>query len=33
MFKDFWDETHRRYSGDEIVYDNWLDDYKDILLG
>ena len=30
-FKDYWDEVHKQYSSDKIIYDNYLDDYKDIL--
>lgn len=30
-FKEYWDETHKKYSMGKIVYDNWLDEYKDIL--
>lgn len=31
QFKDYWNETHQKYSQGKIVYDNWLDDYKSIL--
>lgn len=31
QFKDYWDETHQKYSQGKIVYDNWLDDYKKVL--
>ena len=30
-FKEYWDETHKKYSMGKIVYDHWLDEYKDIL--
>ena len=30
-FKDYWNEVHKQYSSDKITYDNYLDDYKDIL--
>lgn len=30
-FKDYWDETHKKYSMGKISYDNWLDNYLDIL--
>lgn len=31
QFKDYWNETHKKFSSGKIVYDNWLDDYKDVL--
>ena len=31
QFKDYWDETHKTYSMGKITYDNWLDDYKEVL--
>ncbi len=31
QFKDYWNETHQKYSQGKIVYDNWLDSYKSIL--
>lgn len=31
QFKDYWDETHKTYSMSKITYDNWLDDYKEVL--
>ena len=31
QFKDYWNETHKKFSSCKIVYDNWLDDYKDVL--
>lgn len=31
QFKDYWNETHQKYSQGKIVYDNWLDDYKSVL--
>ena len=30
-FKDYWNETHQKYSQGKIVYDNWLDSYKGVL--
>lgn len=30
-FKDYWNETHKKFSTGKIVYDNWLDDYKEVL--
>lgn len=30
-FKDYWNETHRKFSTGKITYDNWLDDYKEVL--
>lgn len=29
--RDYWDETHKKYSMGKISYDNWLDNYLDIL--
>ena len=31
MFENYWNETHKKYVNNKIVYDNWLDDYKDVL--
>ncbi len=31
QFKDYWDKTHETYSMGKITYDNWLDDYKEVL--
>ena len=31
QFKDYWNETHKKYSQGKIVYDNWLDNYKSSL--
>jgi len=31
MFKEYWNETHKKYCDSKIVYDNWLDDYTDVL--
>lgn len=31
QFKDYWDDTHKTYSMGKITYDNWLDDYKEVL--
>ena len=31
QFKDYWNETHKKYSQGKIVYDNWLDNYKSTL--
>ena len=31
QFKDYWDEAHKTYSMSKITYDNWLDDYKEVL--
>lgn len=31
QFKDYWDETHKTYSMSKTTYDNWLDDYKEVL--
>lgn len=31
QFKDYWDKTHKTYSMGKITYDNWLDDYKEVL--
>lgn len=31
QFKDYWDGTHKTYSMGKITYDNWLDDYKEVL--
>ena len=31
QFKDYWNETHKKYSQGEIVYDNWLDNYQFII--
>lgn len=31
QFKNYWNETHKKFSSGKIVYDNWLDDYKDVL--
>lgn len=31
QFKDYWNETHQKYSQGKIVYDNWLDNYKSVL--
>ncbi len=31
QFKDYWNETHQKYSQGKIVYDNWLDGYKSVL--
>ena len=30
-FSDYWNETHKKYYTGKIIYDNWLDDYKQIL--
>ncbi len=30
-FKDYWNETHKKYSQGKITYDNWLDNYKSAL--
>lgn len=30
-FKEYWNEVHKKYANDKIVYDNWLDNYKDII--
>ena len=31
QFNDYWNETHKKFSTGKPVYDNWLDDYQDIL--
>ena len=31
MFKNYWNETHKKYVNNKIIYDNWLDDYQDVL--
>ncbi len=31
QFKDYWENTHQKYSQGKIVYDNWLDSYKSVL--
>ena len=30
-FKEYWNETHKKYEQNEITYDNWLDSYLDII--
>jgi len=31
QFNDYWNETHKKFSTGKPVYDNWLDDYQDVL--
>ena len=31
QFKDYWNKSHKTYSMGKITYDNWLDDYKEVL--
>ena len=31
MFSDYWNQTHKKYLEKQIVYDNWLDGYKEVL--
>lgn len=31
QFKDYWNETHKKFSTDKTTYDNWLDDYQEVL--
>lgn len=30
-FEEYWNETHKKYATGKPVYDNWLDDYQDVL--
>ncbi len=30
-FEEYWNESHRKYFNGKIIYDDWLDKYKDIL--
>lgn len=31
QFRDYWNKTHKKYLQNKIVYDNWLDNYKNVL--
>lgn len=31
QFKDYWNETHKKFSTGKTTYDNWLDDYQEVL--
>ena len=31
QFSDYWNENHKKFLAKQITYDNWLDDYKDVL--
>lgn len=31
QFRDYWNETHKKFSSGKIVYDKWLDDYQGVL--
>ncbi len=31
QFKEGWNDAHKRFLEGKIIYDNWLDDYKDVL--
>lgn len=31
QFKDYWNKSHKTYSMGKITYDNWLNDYKNVL--
>lgn len=30
-FKEYWNKTHQKYLNDKIIYDNWLDNYLNII--
>lgn len=30
-FKEYWDDTHKKYMNNKITYDLWLDSYLDII--
>lgn len=31
QFSDYWNENHKKFLEKQITYDNWLDDYKEVL--
>ena len=31
-YRDYWNETHKKYSSGKTIYDNWLDYYSETLM-
>ena len=30
--KEYWNKVHNKYKNNDIIYDNWLDEYKSLIL-